>query len=152
MVESYSMGLLHLSFNITSHNNPPSGPGWAAPPTAPFTTALYLWVFFFYSLLSGSLTLSLSRCECIDSQSARTKWKQAAHLCPRQAKRACNQNNIKWLKKERDGDLPYQWNRCEIMQLISTSTHIFFPRNGNLTRQPLCLAWGVVKTSPNTEL
>lgn len=64
--------------------------------------------FFFYSLLSGSLALSLTRCECIDSQSTLTKWKQAAHLCPRQARRAYNQNNIKWLKKERDGDLPYQ--------------------------------------------
>lgn len=91
--------------------------------------------FFFYSLLSGSLALSLTRCECIDSQSTLTKWKQAAHLCPRQARRAYNQNNIKWLKKERDGDLPYQWNRWEIMQLGGVPKTQTWMQRGKLTRQ-----------------
>lgn len=76
------------------HRNPPTDPHRAAPPTASFRTALLLLplcCFFPSSSLSGSLTLSLTRGEHIDSQSTLAKWKRAAHLCLRWAERAYNQ-------------------------------------------------------------
>lgn len=173
------MGHLHLSINITSLHATAilhQGLGELHHPLHHSPLHCSCIFFFFYSLLSGSLALSLTRCECIDSQSTLTKWKQAAHLCPRQAKRAYNQNNIKWLKKERDGDLPYQWNRWEIMQLGGVPKTQTWMQRGKLTRQrfafprnninvnahflskkwkfnkaTLCLClW--LQTSPNTEL
>lgn len=71
-------------------------PGRAAPPTAPFSAALLL---LSYSL-PGSLTPSLTCCERIDLQSRLTKWKQAAHLWPRSAERAYNQNKRQEAKAE----------------------------------------------------
>ena len=103
-----------LTSHLASHRFMlPQSPirAWLSCPThCTFQCSIVVFVVpFFFSTLSGSLTLSLTHCKRIDSQSTLTKLKGAAHFCPHWAQRAYNQAKRQVAKaQERRKNSSYQ--------------------------------------------